>query len=203
DFLADFLREHARLVHRELLGPDDLIPSFGVYRVDVVDAVGTLLSDMGDGDAYWSAVDRFPAEAPRAAYEPLSLPVTLGDAVELIGYAVSASTVTPNEKVDVVTLWRVVGPMRGEVTQFTHLLDQAGEVVSQVDRLDVPSWQWKAGDILVQRHRLEVNGDAEPGLHHLQVGLYTRDDMSRLPVIVDGVAKDDRVLLPPVQIGGP
>ena len=163
----------------------------------------TLLSEMGNGDVYWSAVDRFPNEDPQAAYEPLALPVTLGHAVELVGYAVSASTVSPDEKLDVVTLWRVIGPMRGEVTQFTHLLDQAGEVVSQVDRLDVPSWQWKAGDMLVQRHRLEVNGDAEPGLHHLQVGLYTQEDMLRLPVIVDGVVKNDRVLLPPVQIGGP
>lgn len=203
DFLAGVLRENARLVHRELLGPYDFVSSFEVYRVDVGDAVATLLSEMGNGDVYWSPVDRFPDEDPQAAYKPLALPVTLGNAVELVGYEVSASTVSRDEKLDVVTLWRVIGPMGGEAIQFTHLLDQGGEVVSQVDRLDVPSWQWKAGDLLVQRHRLEVNGDAEPGLHHLQVGLYTQDDMIRLPVIVDGVVKDDRVLLPPVQIGGP
>ncbi len=201
DFLTAVLQEHASLVDLEHLGSHDLIPSFEVYRVDVAGAVETLLSEMGGGVAYWSVANVFPEENPQALYEPLAFPVAVGDVAEFVGYAVSPSMATPNESLEVLTVWRVMAPFDGELTQFTHLLDHAGKVVSQVDRLDAPSWQWRAGDIFVQRHRLQVDEDEESGFHHLQVGFYTQADVVRLPVIVDGAAKDDRILLQPVQIG--
>jgi hypothetical protein len=64
----------------------------------------------------------------------------------------------------------------------------------------VPSWHWQPGDAFVQLHRFPVDAKTTPGLYHLEVGIYTREDLARLPVSVDDTALDDRVLLSPVEI---
>jgi hypothetical protein len=102
--------------------------------------------------------------------------------------------------VELLTLWRVRTPPDLEAVTFTHLLDDGGQVVGQMDRLDVPSWHWQPGDAFLQVHRFPVDAGAMPGLYYLEVGIYTREDLARLPVLVDGTVLDDRVLLSPVEI---
>ena len=54
----------------------------------------------------------------------------------------------------------------------------------------------------MQVHRFPVEAAATPGLYHLEVGIYTREDLARLPVLVNGTAVDDRALLSPVEVVG-
>jgi len=198
--LEPILTAHASHLHTEALRPDDLIPRFDVYRFDAAGALAALLLKMEGNPVYWCPSDWFSADDPLANYEPLALPVSLGSAVELVGYDLRTPAVGAGEEVELLTLWRVRTPLDLEAVTFTHLLDDGGQVVGQMDRLDVPSWHWQPGDAFVQLHRFPVDAEATPGLYHLEVGIYTREDLARLPVSVDGTALDDRVLLSPVEI---
>lgn len=198
--LKPFFEEHASRIHTENFRPDDLIPHFDVYRFDAASALRALLSVAEGNPVYWCPSDVFPADEPQAACDLLVLPVSLGDVVELVGYDLRSPTTEPGGEVELLTMWRVRAPFASEAVIFTHLLDRSGHVVGQVDRLDVPSYYWQPGDAFVQLHRFQIDADAPPGLYHLVVGVYTRKDPARLPVLVDGAAVDDRILLSPVEV---
>jgi hypothetical protein len=200
--LAPIFEGHASHVHTGHLRPDDLIPRFDVYRFDAAGALAALLPTVRDNPVYWCPSDGFNAGEPQAAYRPLVLPVDFGGVVELAGYDLRTPAVGPGEEVELSTVWQVRAPFAPEAVIFAHLLDDGGQVVGQVDRLDVPSWHWQPGDAFVQLHRFQVDADAPPGVYHLEVGIYTREDVARLPVLVDGAAVDDRVLLSPVEVVG-
>jgi 4-amino-4-deoxy-L-arabinose transferase-like glycosyltransferase len=202
EVLEPILRRYAQRVYTEHLRPDDLIPYFEVYCFDATDALVASLAAVKDNVVYWSPSRSFPADEPQTAYEPLPLPVDLSGIVELIGYDLHTPSIRPAEEVELLTYWRVRAPCSQEAIFFTHLLDHSSRVVAQMDRLDVPSYHWQPGDAFVQLHRFPVNADVSSGLYHLEIGIYTREDAVRLPVLVNGKAVDDRVLLSPVEVIG-
>jgi 4-amino-4-deoxy-L-arabinose transferase-like glycosyltransferase len=200
EVLEPILQRHAHRVHTEHLRPDDLIPYFEVYRFDATDALMASLAAVKDNPVYWSPSHAFRTEQPRAAYESLAPPVDLNGTIELIGYDLRTPSIGPEGEVVLLTYWHVRAPCSQEAIVFTHLLDHSSHIVAQIDRLDVPSYYWQPGDAFVQLHRFPVNADVSPGLYHLEIGVYTREDPTRFPVLVNGVAVDDRVLLSPVEV---
>ncbi len=208
----------ATLVHTERFRPDDLVTHFDVYRFDADDALADLMPAVTGKPVFWSPSDAFPVAHPQSTYEPLSLPINVGGVVDLVGYEVLEPTLEPGGEVVLLTVWRVrdAGPGLGathavaraghrisELVAFTHVLDPDGSVVGQRDRLDVPSWHWRPGDVFVQLHRFPLEADLAPGHYTLEVGFYTREASKRLPVIVGDAAVDDRVLLRPLEVAGP
>ncbi len=75
-----------------------------------------------------------------------------------------------------------IGLQLEELVLFTHLLDLEGTIISQADRLDAPSWQWKAGDRFAQIHELTIPAETPPGSYWLAIGLYRREDLNRMQV---------------------
>ena len=123
----------------------------------------------------------------------------------------------PGDEITVVTYWRVLSPPGPEEEEeldavlFTHLLTPAGDppIIAQQDHLDAPAWNWHAGEVFAQVHRLTIGDDVPPGLYPLEVGAYTRSIPSpidpdppatRLALYVKGQAVSDRVLLPALQV---
>jgi len=103
------------------------------------------------------------------------------------------------------------------IVLFTHLLTPTGgaagedhpPVVAQQDRLDAPDWNWHAGEVFAQVHRLTIGDEVPAGLYPLEVGAYRRATPSpidpdppatRLALYVEGQAVSDRILLPPLQV---
>jgi len=193
--LQPLFEEYASHIHTESLRPDDLVNHFAVYRFDAAGALAALLSDVEGNPAYCCLSGQDWEDC-----EHLAWPVNVGDAVELLGYELRTPVVGPGDEVELLTVWRARSSLADEAVIFAHLLDSGDRVVGQVDRLDVPSWHWREGDAFVQLHRFSVDADAPPGLYHLEVGVYTRENQARLPVLVEGAAVDDRVLLSPVEI---
>ena len=202
EVLEPILQGYAQRVHTEHLRPDDLIPYFEVYRFDTTDALVASLAAVKGNPVHWSPSHSFPADEPQAAYESLPLPVDLNGTIELIGYDLHTPSIRPAEEMELLTYWRVRAPCSQEAIFFTHLLDHNSRVVAQVDRLDVPSYHWQPGDAFAQLHRFPVNADVSAGLYHLEIGIYTKDDPVRFPVLVNGTAVDDRLLLSPVEVIG-
>ncbi len=183
-----------RPVERVHLRPDDVDPYFDVSAWAPAQALERLLPST--------------VLTVTVGSEMLTLPISFG-AVELIGYDVPEARTAPGGTVTVVTAWRVRDPAalpapphaygRAAVI-FVHALDETNAIVGQEDRLDAPAWNWRAGDAFVQIHRFPI--DAPAGRYRLEVGIYSRDDAVRLPVLINGMAADDRVLLPPIEVTG-
>jgi 4-amino-4-deoxy-L-arabinose transferase-like glycosyltransferase len=158
--LEPFFAPHADLMERVALREDDLNPWFEVYR--------------------WR-----PREAVQGL--PTGEEVDFGHVVTLVGHQLMTPSVGPGGTVEVLTFWRVLNAEavsdHGELVLFTHLLDGAGQVAAQQDRLDVPAWNWRSGDLFVQLHRFTMTEELAGGLYPLEVGVYSRTEGNpRLPV---------------------
>jgi hypothetical protein len=161
---------------------DDLNPYFDVIEWEPAVSLEALLE---------------PARAWQRQAEP-PLPADFGS-IRLIAYDILTPVVEPAGTLGVVTLWRVVSPPASDLVLYTHALGAAGAVVGQQDRLDAPSWDWRAGDVVAQIHRFAIPSDLVAGSLSLEVGAYRRSDQVRLPVANGG----DRVVLAPVEVVAP
>ncbi|RLC95744.1 MAG: hypothetical protein DRI77_09565 [Chloroflexi bacterium] len=63
----------------------------------------------------------------------------------------------------------------------------------------MPVDQWRLGDVIVQRHLLQVPEDAPAGEYQLQTGAYWLDRMERWQTWMDGTT-GDRILLSEITI---
>jgi hypothetical protein len=127
-----------------------------------------------------------------------------------LAYDLPEPVVDAGEVVTLVTAWRILDPAAlgpPPTTEygyaaiiFAHALDATNVIVGQEDRLDAPAWNWHPGDAFVQIHRFQIKPDAPAGLCRPELGIYTRADGVRLPVIVDGVEQDHHVFLQPLEI---
>ncbi|MGC9469670.1 MAG: ArnT family glycosyltransferase [Anaerolineae bacterium] len=127
-------------------------------------------------------------------------PVDYGGVVSLAGYKLGPDgPVAPGQLIELLTVWEVQSPISEDLAIFAHLLDAAGELVTQDDRLDAPSWQWETGDRFVQRQSLQVPSDATLGSYYVALGIYTRDDVMPLAIRTGGQELSPgttRVLIP-------
>jgi hypothetical protein len=156
-----------------LLREDDLNPSFTHYQI----------------------------KAP-TPLRPEDSPVAFGreaPALTLLGSRWLDGEVAPGATAELLSVWRVddpdaVGPRVPpldvtEVVLFTHLLDSSGAILAQQDRLDAPSWDWQAGDVIVQIHAIPIPADVNQGRYAAVVGVYDRQTATRLPLLASGGAQ--------------
>ena len=149
------------------LRPDDLDPSFTVYRL--------------------GPVANLPEEDDRAVFgqsEP---------ALTLLGSRWLTGQVQAGETGELLQVWRVddataVGPVQAaiggtDVILFTHIIDQWGYIVAQQDRVDAPSTSWRTGDLVVQVHRITLPPWLAQGIYTVVVGVYDRASQQPLPVL--------------------
>lgn len=147
------------------LRPDDPDPRFTRYAVDT--AVG----------ADWrsaAALARF------------------GTAVDLVDARWLHSPPAAGTTAELLTVWRVVDPAAvgpvhppaytTDAVLFTQLLSPEGAVLAQHDSLEAPSWNWQAGDLILQIHPITLPADAGELRFTTIVGIYDRVTGQRLPV---------------------
>lgn len=145
------------------LRPDDLNPSFTVYRVAPPSLPVSEQALFGDGEPALALVQARWADA----------------------------RVRPGDAAEMVLVWRVidpagVGPLQAgieatDVVFFTHVMAGPAEILAQQDAIDAPSWDWQAGDLIVQIHPVAIPPDSTPGVYETRVGLYDRASGVRLP----------------------
>jgi hypothetical protein len=134
---------------------------------------------------------QWPYVAKAAAEHPVER--TFGGAVNLAGYDLQ-----PVQNGLMLTLyWRSRNPVERAYDVFVHLVDQDGRIVAQVDEQPLaglaPTDRWQTGDIVRDPKLIELPTDLPPGRYALNVGLFLREDGSRLRL--DGDAGEDTLLL--------
>jgi hypothetical protein len=149
---------------------------------------------------------------PRAGAPEVLVGARLDQGITLVGYTLNATAgedldqVKPNDTLILDLYWRVDRKLEEDYTVFVHLLGQAynpktqgpvwGQHDSQPANGGYVTTQWLVGDVIVDRHTMQVDAKAPPGPYRVEVGMYTVQDGQRLAVISsDGQLLGDRVLL--------
>jgi hypothetical protein len=88
---------------------------------------------------------------------------------------------------NVVLTWTALSKPRADYTVFIHALDASGKVVAQHDGPPVaggyPTLLWDAREVIRDAHQLQ---GSLAGASKLEIGLYSRPDLARLPLMAPG-----------------
>jgi hypothetical protein len=143
----------------------------------------------------------WPAEvAPPTTGGTVTVDVTLGDMIRLVGYDLDAAHARPGGSVRVTLYWQPLVPLARNYQVFTHLYD--GEMRGQHDGAPEcainPTTRWEPGQIIPDPHEIEVFADARAGPVPLLVGMYDLITRDRLAV---PDSADDAIHLVDVFVG--
>jgi hypothetical protein len=111
----------------------------------------------------------------------------LGGLAELVGYrAQPAAPAVRGGQVGVTLVWRALVETDTSYTAFVQVLDRDGRLLAQSDRLpaggQAPTTSWRQGEIIEDRHELDLPPGPPNGPLHLIAGLYDAKTMQRLSV---------------------
>ena len=96
--------------------------------------------------------------------------VTFGDELRFLGFALAPNcTSAAEDDCQVITYWQVLAPAGEPRRIFLHVLDDANNIVTQDDRLNVPAAYWQPGDLILQQHTLDIPSLAP---YTLRLGVY-------------------------------
>ncbi len=115
-------------------------------------------------------------QVPPGARTP---PVIIDQRIRLVGAEVTPATVHPGEDFEVTLYWQALAPAPYDASLFIHLLGPGQQMVGQIDTYPgwgmLPTSQWPAGPIIVDRYRMRAPGKlATPTLLKVDAGLYDR-----------------------------
>ncbi|HID65288.1 MAG TPA: hypothetical protein EYP49_21435 [Anaerolineae bacterium] len=158
----------------------------------------------------FTLIRRSPAETVRPTDIPHSLDFHLGEHIRLLGYDLPQTVVEPGGVVELTLYWQAAAPVQARYKVFVHLLGQTynattgnylwGQQDNEPVNGEVLTTMWVPGEVIADPYEVSVATDAPPGQYQVEVGMYGLVDGVRLPVLVDGVVVDDRVLLQPVEV---
>jgi 4-amino-4-deoxy-L-arabinose transferase-like glycosyltransferase len=198
--------EYAIPVDREAAAPVAARVRVGVYGsssqeyLPATDARGTPL----DHNPVIAQVRVAPRQA--AGYQPAHpLSADFANKLRLDGYALRPAGFGLGDTWQISLYWHLLGRTVNDYTVFVHLVDQAGQIVSQVDEQpqsgDYPTSFWQIGDSVEDTHCLQLSQTLAPGEYYLHVGLYLLETNERLAVLGEAEPAD-HVTIGPITIEG-
>ena len=99
--------------------------------------------------------------------------------------------------------WEPIRTTSTRYIVFVHLVDLAGNLVSQQDvEPYVPTTEW-GSDLVVDPHQVTIPGDVSTGVYELRTGLYRQGQPEiRLPVVDPGLTTvdSDSILIAEIAI---
>lgn len=136
---------------------------------------------------------------------PIKLDLELGGAIELLGARLEPATgLKPGSRVELTLYWRKRGSLDDGFRLFTHVLDESGERVLNLDGVGLlrkadargealyPPSEWQDGAVYVDKQAFTVPATLRTDSISVVAGLYRGDE--RLPV-TRGRHQHDRALV--------
>ena len=124
------------------------------------------------------------APPPPQTAPAVALALDFGGQVELYGYTLPGGPFRPGEALEVTLYWRALAPPPVDLVAFVHLLDAAGDYVTQVDAPlgPYPTSLWEAGAQVAGAFPLSLPDDLAAGRYRLVAGVYATGTFERLAV---------------------
>ena len=207
---GDFAQAHlrpARLVYEQRTPRD--VPPFTIYEWSP-SASGQLMDGVQTDPVVVAPSDWTPerAEMDGVAISP---PLPFAGPLVFLGYRLEADAAAPGETLALWTYWSIADDPDYPLSLMAHLLDGEGQPVAVGDGLGVAVENWQVGDVIVQRHTLEIPPDTAPGTYWAQTGVYTftdsLTDLRRLAITLEGRPSStagqpvaDRILLRRLEV---
>ncbi|MCA9980519.1 MAG: hypothetical protein KDD89_06795, partial [Anaerolineales bacterium] len=141
----------------------------------------------------------YAAEPALFAFAP---PVASGLAgqLDLLNVALDKAEYAAGDTAVVRLDWHAAVPTTAYGTLFVHLLDEAGNLVAQVDApagpVAYPTAVWQPGLIIQDEHALQLPADLPAGDYTLALGLYEGGSGARWSVVGGEDGEDGRVFWP-------
>ena len=139
--------------------------------------------------------------------ETIAHPVSysLGEQIQLVGYDLDRTALRPGEKLHLTLFWKALAPVGKSYTVFTHVSGADGAIYAQQDNIplggDAPTNTWLAGEVICDVYELQVQPGAPPGHYPLQVGMYQRETLERLPAKgPEGLLRDSAIVLGTIEV---
>ncbi len=99
-----------------------------------------------------------------------------------------AAALQPGDTFYLTVHWQAVNPPQKSLKIFGHLVDGAGNIITQIDVLpqngDRPTDGWLPGELIADRYTFTLPADA-PAPAQVWLGFYDGDTLARLPVAGD------------------
>jgi 4-amino-4-deoxy-L-arabinose transferase-like glycosyltransferase len=150
----------------------------------------------------WSWATTFDAQTLADTTNSISLPVDIGGVLQFLGHDRNASILEPGDTLELILYWQLQQKPPRQYTFFAHLLDINGQVVAGFDANEYPTtfWRDEGGERLLSYMPLPLGRDLLPGMYQLEIGVYNQPSGERLPILDQGEAVADRLLLEPIKI---
>ncbi|MFQ5341223.1 MAG: hypothetical protein ACE5F6_06705, partial [Anaerolineae bacterium] len=135
----------------------------------------------------------------------------VGENAQFLGYRLRdakgkpVKVLNPGQTIYLDLFWRTATPINRRLTVFAHLLGTtynpatSGPVWAGHDSEPlmgaIPTTQWPADTVIVDRHPLALDPSAPAGEYQIELGLYDTATGERLPVAGDGADTEGRRIL--------
>lgn len=112
--------------------------------------------------------------------------------INLQGVDLPTTSLNPGESLPFTLYWQSTAPITVDLKTFAHLVDDAGNVVAQLDWTPqdslgyLPTTAWQPNRTVVDRQTLSLPDGIAPGQYGLMVGWYYPVTGDRLPVTTGG-----------------
>jgi 4-amino-4-deoxy-L-arabinose transferase-like glycosyltransferase len=170
--------------------PPDMDSGDYTLSVRVTDPRGTLVVELPLGSLHVQGWPRQFDVPPMQA----TVGASFGDQIELLGYDLRGDAA-----LDVILYWRALREMDISYTAFVHVLDEADQVVSQVDHVPgggvFPTTGWLANEVIADHFVVPLPESKTSAALQIEVGIYNPVTGERL-WISDQADLGDRLLLP-------
>jgi hypothetical protein len=110
----------------------------------------------------------------------------LGPAIDLVGFTLLTPEIHAGDFLVLNLYWRALASPELDYTIFIHVLDEAGNFITQKDTMPAdgasPTSRWQPGQFVEDSHSIPVPENMPPGEYHILVGMYDFQTGMRLPV---------------------
>jgi len=144
-----------------------------------------------------ATIDRPHNFEPTAPQFPLD--TDFGGQVNLTGVDLPVTRLAAGQALPLTLHWQAIETPAKSWTVFVHLIDEAGQIVSQQDQMpgggQFPTTGWLPGEVLTDSYQLQLPAGTPAGQYRLRLGLYDVNGFSRLPLLEGGQIVGDHVVL--------
>ncbi len=114
-----------------------------------------------------------------------------GEQLTLLGYDLAEN----GAEVTLTLYWRAAATLPTDYTFFVHLLDEAGQLITQHDGQPQGGWYptsiWAEGEVVADQLVLTLPAGSPSAPYQLAIGVYQLETLARLPVVWNGVVQPD------------